>query len=87
MSSFILVVALAFGLVAAAQYAIALQRTHAPRRHYMMALTCGAVFVGCIGVLASREGPRVVAVIFLGLLLIGATLTHVRRRRYRAPAR
>lgn len=108
----VLVVALAFGLVAAAQYGMALEQVrarlasplrdemtarhaldsaiwqrfmpHSARRHYLMALICGIVFIACIGILIWREGSGVVAVIFLGILLIAAVQTALRWMRYRA---
>jgi hypothetical protein len=111
MSPIVLIVALVFGLVAAAHYVRAIHRVqpyltpsfrnpmttwHAldalvwlrsmpvqARRDYILSLVYSGIFVACIGVLAYREGSRVVAVIFAGILVIGMAMTALRRVRTR----
>ena len=106
MSPIVLIVALVFGLVAAAYYARALQQIqprlvsplrdevaarHAldviarwklipaqARRDYVLSLAYSCVFIVCVGILAYREGSRVVAVIFAGIALLGAATTFAR---------
>lgn len=110
MSPIVLIVALLFGLVAAAYYVRALQQiqplaTHSrmpaaqrrtldipgwlksvpprARRDYVRSLGYSCVFIICIGILAYREGVRVIAVIFAGIALLGAALTLAHRLRAR----
>lgn len=107
MSPVVLIVALVFGLVAAAYYVRALQQAQprlAPqlragpalgvmawaksipekaRRDYVLSLAYSSVFIVCIGILAYREGSRVVAVIFVGIALLGVAMTFARWLRLR----
>ncbi len=53
------------------------------RRDYVLSLAYACIFIACISVLAYREGPRVVAVIFAGLLVIGFGMTALRWARTR----
>lgn len=115
MSPLLLVVALVFGMVAAAHYYRALdlvQPRVAPqarggitlrhgldyfvwarnmpqeaRRQYVLSLTCSLVFLACIGIVTWREGTRVVAVVFAGIVIVGAALTVARAMRLRTRTR
>jgi hypothetical protein len=53
------------------------------RRQYVLSLACSLVFLGCIGAVTYREGTRVVAVVFAGIVLVAAALTLVRALRTR----
>ncbi len=113
MSPIVLIVALVFGLVAAAYYARALQQqpsfaplyrdgtnarhsfdalarlksmTHEARRDYVLSLAYSIVFIACIGVLAYREGSRVVFVIIAGIVALGFALMVIRWMRLRKSA-
>jgi hypothetical protein len=114
MSPLLLIVALVFGMVAAAHYYRALEQVRhvapqmrdgitlrrgldffvwatnmpqAARRSYVLSLACSCVFLASIGFLVYREGARVVAVIFAGIVLVGAALTLARAMRLRAHPR
>lgn len=115
MSPLILVVALVFGMVAAAHYyrALDLVRPHVAiqmqdkitlrhgldyfvwarsipreaRRQYVLSLACSLVFLAYIGIVTWREGARVVAVVFAGIVLVGAALTLARTMRLRSGVR
>lgn len=111
MSPIVLIVALVFGLVAAAHYARAMYRVqpylaassrnpmatrHAldalvwlrsmpvqARRDYVLSLAYSGIFIACIGVLAYREGARVVAVIVAGIVCLAIAMTALRWMRMR----
>jgi hypothetical protein len=111
MSPLLLIVALVFGLVAAAHYsrALDLARPHAAgpirdkvtlrhgldyfawarnmlpeaRRQYVLSFAYSLVFIACVGMVAYREGTRVVAVILAGMVIVGAALTLSRAMRLR----
>lgn len=53
------------------------------RRDYILSLVYSCIFVACIGILAYREGSRVVAVIFAGILALGTAMTVLRWMRTR----
>jgi hypothetical protein len=106
MSPIVLIVALVFGLVAAAHYVRAMYRvqpylapsSHNPmatrraldalvwlrsmpvqaRRDYILSLAYSGIFIACIGILAYREGSRVVAVIFAGIVCLAIAMTVLR---------
>jgi hypothetical protein len=112
MSPLLLIIALVFGMVAAAHYyraldlvrpRIALQMRdqitlqhgldyfvsarnmpQEARRQYVLSLAYSCIFLACIGAVVYREGTRVVAVVFAGIVVVGMALTIVRAMRLRA---